>query len=88
MVNWYAIESFADSASNRTMRIPKMRHQIKMTGFVHFVKYNLNNIKATCFCSRCQRNDIMIKLRDLYTLCGGDIDELSKDSVFEKYVKT
>ena len=29
----------------------------------------------------------MIKLRDLYTLCGGDIDELSKDSVFEKYVK-
>ncbi|KAM3144796.1 hypothetical protein pb186bvf_003105 [Paramecium bursaria] len=43
--------------------------------------------QATCFCSRCQRNDIMIKLRDLYTLCGGDIDELSKDSVFEKYVK-
>lgn len=38
MVNWYAIESFVDYALNRTMKIPKTKHQIRMIGFVHFVR--------------------------------------------------
>ena len=29
----------------------------------------------------------MIKLKDLYTICGGDLEQLTKDSIFEKYVR-
>lgn len=29
----------------------------------------------------------MIKLKDLYTVCGGDLDHLTKDSIFEKYIR-
>lgn len=29
----------------------------------------------------------MIKLKDLYTICGGDLEVLTKDSIFEKYIR-
>ena len=39
MVNWYAIENFVGYALNRIMRIHKTKHQIRMIGFAHFVRY-------------------------------------------------
>ncbi|CAK83228.1 unnamed protein product (macronuclear) [Paramecium tetraurelia] len=65
----------------------KQNYEIKIEEVVQKTDWVCPFCQAICFCSRCQRNDIMIKLKDLFTICGGDLDQLSKDSIFEKYVR-
>jgi hypothetical protein len=48
----------------------------------------VNHFKGVCYCQRCQRNDIILKLKGMYMINGGDLQELSKESLFEKYVRS
>lgn len=36
--------------------------------------------QGVCFCSRCLRNDTIIKLKTLYALMGGDVTVLNQSS--------
>ncbi|CAD8139880.1 unnamed protein product [Paramecium octaurelia] len=65
----------------------KQNYEIKIEEVVQKTDWVCPFCQAICFCSRCQRNDIMIKLKDLFTICGGDLEQLTKDSIFEKYVR-
>ncbi|CAK60363.1 unnamed protein product (macronuclear) [Paramecium tetraurelia] len=65
----------------------KQNYDIKIEEVIQKTDWVCPFCQAICFCSRCQRNDIMIKLKDLYTICGGDLEQLTKDSIFEKYVR-
>ncbi|CAD8047543.1 unnamed protein product [Paramecium sonneborni] len=65
----------------------KQNYDIKIEEIAQKTDWVCPFCQAICFCSRCQRNDIMIKLKDLYTICGGDLEQLTKDSIFEKHVR-
>ncbi|CAD8044311.1 unnamed protein product [Paramecium primaurelia] len=65
----------------------KQNYDIKIEEVAQKTDWVCPFCQAICFCSRCQRNDIMIKLKDLFTICGGDLEQLTKDSIFEKYVR-
>lgn len=44
--------------------------------------------RAICYCTRCSRNDMMIRLKSMYILMGGDINKLQRASLFEKYYQS
>lgn len=41
--------------------------------------------RGICYCTRCSRNDMMVRLKSMYILMGGDINRLQRGSLFEKY---
>ncbi|CAD8146467.1 unnamed protein product [Paramecium pentaurelia] len=65
----------------------KQNYDLKIEDIIQKTDWVCPFCQAICFCSRCQTNDIIIKLKDLYTICGGDLEQLTKDSIFEKYVR-
>ncbi len=41
--------------------------------------------RGICYCTRCSRNDTIVRLKSLYVLLGGDINRLQEGSLFERY---
>lgn len=41
--------------------------------------------RGICYCTRCARNDMMVRLKSMYILMGGDINRLQRNSIFERY---
>lgn len=41
--------------------------------------------RGICYCTRCARNDMMVRLKSMYILMGGDISRLQRNSIFERY---
>lgn len=41
--------------------------------------------RGVCYCTRCARNDMMVRLKSMYILLGGDINHLQGQSLFEQY---
>lgn len=41
--------------------------------------------RGICYCTRCSRNDMMVRLKSMYILMGGDINRLQRGSLFERY---
>jgi len=39
-----------------------------------------------CYCTRCLRNDLIIKLKKIFVLLGGDLNDICNESIFEKYM--
>lgn len=41
--------------------------------------------RGICYCTRCTRNETMVRLKSMYILLGADINHLQKNSLIEKY---
>ena len=42
-------------------------------------------LKGNCYCTRCIRNDLIMKYKGIYILLGGDINYVLGESLFEYY---
>ncbi len=38
--------------------------------------------RGICYCTRCTRNDTIVRLKSLYVLLGGDINQLQQEGIF------
>lgn len=43
--------------------------------------------RGICYCTRCSRNDLMLRLKSMLIVLGGDIYDLQDKNKFEKYYK-
>lgn len=43
--------------------------------------------QGICFCTRCARNDMIVRLKSMFLLLGGDINRLEDESEMEKIIK-
>ncbi|KAL4497336.1 hypothetical protein ABPG72_011271 [Tetrahymena utriculariae] len=41
--------------------------------------------QGNCYCTRCLRNELLMKYKGIYILLGGDINLIQRESVFEYY---
>lgn len=41
--------------------------------------------RGICYCTRCSRNDTIVRLKSMFVLLGGDINLLQRESYFEQY---
>lgn len=68
------------------MKYYQMFQKIK-TEFAIFVKFNFNFIlkklnvniyifQGNCYCSRCLRNDMIIRLKSMYIFTGGELNKI------------
>lgn len=48
--------------------------------------HHIDILQGICSCSRCQRSDILQKLKRMYTESGGELQDLNEVSYFEQLV--